>query len=178
MENTHIHTHGIVFVVIGFSEWCSGKESSYQYRRCRFNPWVRKIPWSRKWQPNPVFLTQKFHGQRSLAVYSPWDREELDMAEHEHCCLVAKAWYTPLSCHGLTLQAPMSMGFPRQEYWSGLPFPSPGDLPNLGMEPVSPPLAGRFFTTEPLGKPQIRGVEVYKTWLLSLRIPQPSKPML
>ena len=46
-------------------------------------------------------------------------------------------------------QAPLSMGFPRQEYWSGLPFPSPGDLPNPGMEPASPALAGRFFTTEP-----------------------------
>ena len=49
-------------------------------------------------------------------------------------------------------QAPLSMGFPRQEYWSGLPFPSPGDLPNPGTEPVSPALAGRFFTIEPEGK--------------------------
>ena len=44
-------------------------------------------------------------------------------------------------------QAPLSMGFSRQEYWSGLPFPSPGDLPNPGIEPESPALAGRFFTT-------------------------------
>ena len=43
-------------------------------------------------------------------------------------------------------QAPLSMGFSRQEYWSGLPFPSPGDLPDPEMEPVSPALAGRFFT--------------------------------
>ena len=42
------------------------------------------------------------------------------------------------------------MGFPRQEYWSGLPFSSPGDLSNPGIEPVSPALAGRFFTTEPM----------------------------
>ena len=49
-------------------------------------------------------------------------------------------------------QASLSMGFPRQEHWSGLPFPSPGDLPDLGMEPVSPALADGFFTTEPLGK--------------------------
>ena len=46
-------------------------------------------------------------------------------------------------------QAPLSMGFPRQEYWSGLPFPSPGDLPDSGIEPVSPALAGGFFTTVP-----------------------------
>ena len=46
------------------------------------------------------------------------------------------------------------MGFPRQEYWSGLPFPSPGDLPNPGIEPASPAVADGFFTTEPLGKPK------------------------
>ena len=48
------------------------------------------------------------------------------------------------------------MGFVRQEYWGGLPFPHPGDLPDSGIESVSPvasALAGRFFTTEPLGKP-------------------------
>ena len=52
-------------------------------------------------------------------------------------------------------QAPLSMGFPRQEYWSGLPSPSPGDLPHPGIEPASSALAGRFFTTEPPGKPSL-----------------------
>ena len=51
-------------------------------------------------------------------------------------------------------QALLSMGFPRQEYWNGLPFPSPGDLPNPGIQPVSPVLAGRFSTAEPQGKPE------------------------
>ena len=46
-------------------------------------------------------------------------------------------------------QAPLPMGFPRQEYWSGLPFPSSGDLPDPEMETVAPALAGGFFTTEP-----------------------------
>ena len=46
-------------------------------------------------------------------------------------------------------QAPPSMGFSREEYWSGLPFPSPGDLADPGIEPLSPALAGSFFTTEP-----------------------------
>ena len=45
------------------------------------------------------------------------------------------------------------MGFSRQEYWTGVPFPSPGDLPDPGIERVSPALAGGFFTTEPPGKP-------------------------
>jgi len=44
------------------------------------------------------------------------------------------------------------MGFPRQEYWSGLPFPPPGDLPDPGIELMNLALAGRFFTTEPPGK--------------------------
>ena len=48
-------------------------------------------------------------------------------------------------------QAPLSMEFSRQGYWSGVPFPSPGDLPKPGIEPTSPALAGGFFTTEPLG---------------------------
>ena len=53
-------------------------------------------------------------------------------------------------------QAPLSMGFSRQEDWGGLPCPPPGDLPDLGIEPtspVSPALAGGFFTNEPQGKP-------------------------
>ena len=48
----------------------------------------------------------------------------------------------------LAHQGPLSMGFPRQEYWSGLPFPSPGDLPDPGIKPVSPALAGEFFAAE------------------------------
>ena len=49
-------------------------------------------------------------------------------------------------------QAPLSIGFSRQEYWSGWPFPSPGDLPDPGIKPESPTSAARFFTTEPSGK--------------------------
>ena len=65
----------------------------------------------------------------------------------------------PLTCVQLfvtprtgALQAPLSMGFPRQEYWSALPFLSPGDLPDPGIEPASPALEGRFFTTKPVRK--------------------------
>ena len=49
--------------------------------------------------------------------------------------------------------ASLSLGFSRQEYWGGLPFSSPGDLPNPGIEPVSPALTGVLFTSLPLGKP-------------------------
>ena len=50
-------------------------------------------------------------------------------------------------------QASLSMGFSRQEYWSGLPFPSPGDLPDPGIEPGSPALESDALTSEPPGKP-------------------------
>ena len=56
----------------------------------------------------------------------------------------------PTLCNPMITQTPLSMEFYRQEYWSGLPYPPPGDLPNLGIEPtslMSPALASRFFTT-------------------------------
>ena len=52
-------------------------------------------------------------------------------------------------------QAPLSMGFPRQEWLSGLPFPSPGDLPDAGVKPEYPVSVNRFFTTEPPEKPRV-----------------------
>ena len=66
-----------------------------------------------------------------------------------HACVCAKSLqscstvFNPMDCS----QAPTSVGFSRQEYCSRLPFPSPGDLPDPGIEPGSPALAGRFFTT-------------------------------
>ena len=54
---------------MGLPWWYSGKESAFQCRRCRFDPWVRKIPWRKKWQPTPIFLPGRSHGQRSQAGY-------------------------------------------------------------------------------------------------------------
>ena len=51
----------------------SGKEPTCQCRRCRFDPWVRKIPWRRKWQPTLVFLPGEYHGQRSLVGYTAYE---------------------------------------------------------------------------------------------------------
>ena len=61
--------------------WLSGNESTCQ---SGFDPWVRKIPWRGKWQPSPVFSPGKSHGQRRLAVSSPWGCKESDMTEHTH----------------------------------------------------------------------------------------------
>ena len=68
----------IWLVNIRLPRWCSGKESACQFRRvkrCRFELWVRKILWRRKWLPTPVHSPGKFHGERSLAGYSPWGRK-------------------------------------------------------------------------------------------------------
>ena len=65
-------------------------------------------------------------------------------------CVVSNSLCPPWT---VACQAPLSVGFPRQEYWSGLPLTSPGGLPDPGIVPVSPALAGGFFTTEPPGKP-------------------------
>ena len=73
--------------------------------------------------------------------------------------LVAKSCLT--LCDPMDCSLPGSSGFPRQKYWSQLAFPTPGDLPNPGIKPMSPALAGEIFTTEPPGKP----LYIFK-WLL------------
>ena len=65
----------------------------------------------------------------------------------QSCPLFATPWT-------VAHQAPLSMGFSRQEYWRCLPFPSPGDLPDPGIEPRSPALQADILTSEPPGKPQ------------------------
>ena len=67
------------------------------------------------------------------------------------CCLIDKSSRSlcnPVDC---SPPAPLSMGFPRQEHWSGLPFPSPGHVLDLGIKPEPPALAGTFSSTEPCG---------------------------
>ena len=65
-----------------------------------------------------------------------------------------------LFCDPVACQAALYMEFPRQECWSELSFPSPGDLPDPGIEPTSPALAGGFFTTEPPGRPDINIITI------------------
>ena len=212
--------------------WLRWLSVCLQWGRPGFDPWVRKIPWRRKWQSTPILLLGKFHGRRSLVGYRPCSREEVrhDWATslsffHTDLCwqsdgslfkLLSRfvitflprnkhlliSWlqspsavileppeikpvtvstflqYLPwsdgtrrhdlrclncevklLSCVWLfatlwtvACQAPPSMGFSRQEYWSGLPFPSPGDLPNPGIEPGSPALQADSLPSEPQGK--------------------------
>ena len=77
----------ITLIFIEFPRWCIGKEAACQCRRHKrhgFDPWIRKIPWSKKWPRSPVFLPGKSHGQRSLVGYSPRGHKESDMTKHIH----------------------------------------------------------------------------------------------
>ena len=66
----------ICSIWLGFPGGAKSKEPTCQWRRHRFNPWVRKIPWRGAWQPTPIFLPGESHGQWSLAGYSPWGCKE------------------------------------------------------------------------------------------------------
>ena len=106
------------------------------------------------WIWGPHFEKQ---GCRSIKLSSnTWTKRELCM----HAQSLSRVWLFA-TLWTVAHQAPLSVKFPRQEYWSGLPFPPPGDLPGPGIEitsPEAPALAGRFFTTKPPGKPQ-KGIE-------------------
>ena len=83
------------FFSMGRPRSLSGKESTCQYRRPGFDPWIRKIPWRRKWQPTPVFLPGESHGQRSLAGYSPWGRQRV---RHDLATKQQQHIFSPYSC--------------------------------------------------------------------------------
>ena len=87
------------------------------------------------------------------------------------CCLVAQLCLTIFAAPWtIACQAPLCMGFPRQEYWSGLPFPSPGDLPDPGIESRSPTLLEDSLLSESLGKPGVLVPEFMKFPLKKVQI--------
>ena len=88
---------------------------------------------------------------QSFSGFKPqlWGLRVVVVVLLSHVWLFATPWT-------VAYQAPLSMGCPRWEHWSGLPFPSPGNLPNPGIKPESSELAGAFFTTEPPGKPWVK----------------------
>ena len=125
-----------------------GSLSPHPYSRSQVTPGQALLLFSQSDPPfKPQRACQATRGQRQTAPRPL-------IAGCGHVCFVAKLcpiWTA-------TRQVPRSMGFSRQEYWSGLPFPPQGNLPDPKSEPAfpaSPALAGRFFTTEPPGKPFI-----------------------
>ena len=126
--------------VLGLPRWLSGKKSACQCRGLGFEPCIGKIPWRRKWQPTPVFLPGKSHGQRSLTGCRPrghkesdttyWLNNNLDIILESSAAAAAAAeslHSCPTLCDPIGVSPPGSpaLGRSRQEHWSGLPFPSP-----------------------------------------------------
>ena len=89
--------------------------------------------------------------------------------------LVCQACPTLATPWTIACQSPLSMGFSRQEYWSSLPFPSPGDLPDPGIKPGSPDLQADSLPSEPPGKSMSLGGQSQRLWCL-LRINQDECP--
>ena len=91
---------------LGLPRWLSRKESTCQCKRHRFDPWVGKIPWRRKWWPTLAFLPGKSHRERSLVGYSPWGCKESDTdlaTEHAHTKLsICLAFQTFLLTNWIT----------------------------------------------------------------------------
>ena len=82
-------------LIRGFPGGSEVKASALQWGRPGFDAWVRKIPWRRKWQSNPVFLPEDFHGQRSPVGYSLWGHKESDMTEQltdTHSSYITSGW--------------------------------------------------------------------------------------
>ena len=143
------------------------------------SPWMSQV---NETNPPPCVRTPGYptharcHSRQNISQYNTWieamettweghrscaspEEERAVCAPSECSCMLSCAWF----CDSMTVacQAPLSMGFPRQEYWSGLPFPPLGCLPNSGMEPSSPAfpaLAGEVFTSEPPGKHTLRHI--------------------
>ena len=134
----------------------------------RFQKWVPKFSSpSRGWEPRSDF--------QGKGIKNLWTYFSLFHWGLVGSCFISRQWKCGVITTGvcvraqllqscpifvtlwaIAFQASLFVGFSRQEYWSGFPFPSPGDLPDPGIEPafpVSPALASRFFTTEPPGKP-------------------------
>ena len=91
------------------------------------------------------------HGLQPTRLLCPWNFPGKNIGKKVKVKSLSRVWLfvTPWT---VAYQAPPSMGFSRQEYWSGLPFPSPGDLPDSGIEPRSPPSQADTLTSEPPGK--------------------------
>ena len=93
---THTHTHTHTHTASQVASW---SRICLQCRRHRFDPWVRRIPWRRKWQPTPVFLPRKSQGQSSLVGLNPWGFEESDPTEQTHTYTHTHTVYLSIYIH-------------------------------------------------------------------------------
>ena len=126
------------------------KTSSYRLRKGKHSKLRVLKAWSRHTGPGSLRPCQMVHKFGIVFMIMVVLVMVVSWLSHVWLCVTPRT---------IPLQIPLSAGFPRQEYWSGLPYPPPGDLPDPWIEPTPALLqaiscvAGRFFTTEPPGKP-------------------------
>ena len=143
-------------LLLGFPGGTSGKEATCQCRKHKrhgFDPWVRKIPWRRAWQPTPVFLPEESHGQRGLAGYSPQGRKESDMTEAPEHTYMQQCYY---------LLFPGGLAGKESACNAG----DLGSIPGLGRSPGEGngyPL--QYFSWKNSLHCIVHGVEKSRTWL-------------
>ena len=118
-------------------DWCENLLQTTQSWRPN---WLSMLPWSLHFHLDKLFFFFQWPKLLIKHFYKSWFG------------LVTKSCLTLVTPWTVDHQAPLSMGFPRQEYWSGLPFPSPEDLSNPGIDSKSPALQADYLTTEPPGK--------------------------
>ena len=109
----------------GVPRWHSGKEPICQcrrHKRRRFDLWIERIPWRRKWQLTLVFLAGKLHGQRSLSGYNPWGRTESDTFEHAYIHAPRSLSRQKTNSLSLTLSLSSSLLLEESRAWA-TPFP-------------------------------------------------------
>ena len=119
----------------GLPRWHSGKESSCQCRRCRFDPWVRKFPLEKEMaSPPPVFLPGKFHGQQSLSDCSPWGPKESSSTEQQRLSTCTHInMHTPLQIYNTVIRYLILQKFGYHDYHKITPithFPTSHSLPS------------------------------------------------
>ena len=133
-------------VVVGLSSWCSDQKSAFQYERHAFNLWVKKIPWSRKWQPTP--LPGKSHEQRRLVGYSPLYCKSWTWLSNWACTHAFQCSSVAQSCPTLR---------PHEPQHARPPCPSPApEFPNSSVMPANPLILCRPLLVLPSIFPSIR----------------------
>ena len=126
----------------------------FNKQKCAYN-WLCDFHFPFNMKPPPFLLLPVCSPRGCSGRHTVLYQIDSWMIDFCCCCLVTKSCLTLVTPWTVANQAPLSIQFPRQEYWSGLPFPSPGDLPDPGGKPASPAMAGGFFTAEPPGKPSL-----------------------
>ena len=129
----------------------------------KWDCWLKNIDhhWEEKWNQILINVLGNSYCLKYQSKFFHWSCRIWNKHTKICCCLVAGLCPTLATPWTVAWQVSRSMGFSRWEYWSVLPFPTLGDLPDSGIEPAAPALAGEFFTTEPQQKPILKLETIY-----------------